>query len=529
MSVELRKYRYSEDVKNYFAGGTNRPTFVDKIILNHIAIDGFPSYSEEFKNQFDSFNFTFGDFTIKFSLLQPELSYNSNSLGTFLEEDINDHCIICKITLPNKIIIGFIDIEAIWFNKTTNQNRYDVQLTCYSALKELKDLGDKRPEAPASWHQGINAYLENCHFWTTQPLQCDVDTSYLDWNTLVGFQPTLVRSDIGNNIWGWMMTNNRLLNSGQVNEVTVWELFEDLCKFFGFVYKMEYAGEYASNLFGFKLSIGFRSSMFGSNLTSPVRLTNEYGFQKDNKYNKYIYFKFGQKTRVVGSISSRQFEWNTPDFGYGVIYDTAGNYYGVGSLPLVGGTAFENVIDKRGETRGNVYAVTNEAGQDLTFPIENVTEITASKYFNPSTDEGSLYSHWRLGLQGHYLYFSEPRYQFSPMNFSFPMMFQKPLITLSLSNTNQTVNGKANWFRTASSSIGNILDSMKDIFDNTAYQYQFLLKDNFKKIYKHELSTLSDSYNLFDEATINGATCRLVSLQDLNIQEQKITGWYEEV
>ncbi len=54
MSIELRKFRYSDSVKNYFGSGTNYPTFVDKIVLNHISTDGFPSYSKEFKNEFDN-------------------------------------------------------------------------------------------------------------------------------------------------------------------------------------------------------------------------------------------------------------------------------------------------------------------------------------------------------------------------------------------------------------------------------------------------------------------------------------------
>lgn len=529
MSIELRKYQYSEDVKNYFAGGTNRPTFVDKITLSQITIDGFPSYSEEFKNQFDNFNFTFGDFTIKFSLLQPETSYNGVTLKEFLGEILNDHCIACKITLPNKVLTGFVDIESIWFNETYNQNRYDVQITCYHPEKEFKDLAEKRPETPAVWFRGINQYLENCHFWTSVPIQCNVDTSYLDWENKVGFIPSLVRSDVYDNIWGWMIANNRLAFGGQTNEVTTWELFEDLCKFFGLVYKMDFDGERADNLWGFVFKVGFRSSMFGSSSSTPIITTNEYGFQKDNSFNKYIYFKYGQKTRVKGAIANREFEWNTSDFGYGVIYDSTGNNYGVGVIVPSGAGVIENAIDKRGEALGNQYVLINEDNEGIGFPIDQVTEITASKYFNPSTDENILFSHWRFGQNGHYNYFSEPYYWFSPMNFSFPMMFQKQPVNIWLDNTNQTVNGRGNWFRTINTTDGNIFNnSMKPILDNTAFQYQFLLRDNLKKLYKYELSTLNTSYSLFDEATINGDSCRLYSLQDLDIQEQKVTGIYEQ-
>lgn len=529
MSIELRKFRYSDEFKNYFAGGSYAPTFADKITLSHITIDGFPSYSEEYKNEFNEFNFVFGDFTIKFSLLQSETSDLGYSLKTFLTEDINDHCIAIKLTLPNKIISGFVDIGTIWVNETFSQNRYDVQFTCYPAEKEFRALGDKRPEVPASWFRDINGYLKHCHFWTIDLLTMRVDTSNLDWTSKVGFEPRLIRSDTLNNIWGWMLGQNQLYDSGQFDNVTTWSLFEDLCKFFGLIYKVAFGGDASGNKWYWNFYIGFRDTGFGSNTVTINTETYEYGFKRDPSFNRYIYFKFGQKTRVIGAIASRQFEWNSSDYGYGIIYDTLNNTYGVGYIVPVGSGTTDNVIDKRGDTRGNVYAVTTETANDLEFPIDQVTEITASKYFNPSTDEGSLYSHWRLGKNGHYLYFSEPRYNFSPMNFSFPMMFQSPLMNSPvLNNTNATVGGKGNWFRTANTSDDDVFSHTEAIMLNTANQYQFLLKENLKKKYRFRLSTLSETYNILDEASINSVDCSLIALQDYDIQNQKITGVFEE-
>ena len=110
------------------------------------------------------------------------------------------------------------------------------------------------------------------------------------------------------------------------------------------------------------------------------------------------------------------------------------------------------------------------------------------------------------------------------------MMFQKSITLLpQLNNANATVNGKANWFRTVNSSDDNIFGGMEAIMLNTANQYQFLLKDNLKKVYRYSLSTLTSNYNLFDKSTINGAECRLFGLENLDIQNQKVTGYYEEV
>ncbi len=528
MSIEIRKFRYSTEVKNYFGSGTNYPTFIDKIVLSHIHSEGFPSYSKEFKNEFDVFNFIFGDFEVKFSMLQPDTSDLGYNIAEFLSEDINDCVIVCKLAFPSENIVGFVDITSIWFNETFNQNRYDVKFTCYPPEKEFKDLGAKSPETPAAWFRNINGYLANCHFFTSPPVHLQVDTSNLDWVNRIGFEPTLLTSDLYNNIWGWCISNPYLYEQGQTNDSTVWELFEDLCKFFGLIYKVEYAGEFSGNLWGFKFYIGFRDTAFGTSEISPVYETVEHGYTKDPKYNKYIYFKYGQITRVVGAIENRQFIFNYPEFGYGIVYETGSSYTACGKLVVTAGTTIRDNLIGRTSSEDDYY-ILQESGEARYFPLRETTEIKASKYFNPTTDEGILYSHWRLGTFGEYIYFNSPYYPFAPMNFSFPMMFQKPLTSVHLNNSDQTVNGKGNWFRTSGLVVGNIYDGIKAIFEHTAQMYQFLLKDVYKKVYKNRISLLSGAYNLFDTTTIRGDEYRLYALTDYDIKERKITGLFEQV
>lgn len=524
MPIELRKYQYN-GVKNYFAGGLNRPTFVDKIIMQYV--QEFPSYSEEFENEFDNMNFVFGDFSLKFHISQTERSTNNKSIAGFLYDDIDNHVIVCKVTTPIKSFSGFVDISKSWWNETKQQNRYDVDISCYSTAKELYNLGQSAPKIPASWHRNFNDYIKQCHFWTQNPLQLKINTDYLDWNTKVGFEPWLLGSDIGNNIFGYFMTEPRLKFPDQINEVTTWQLFEDLCRFFGIVYKFELTDELADNIFGFTMFLGFRSTLFGSNAVTIQGETIEHGFTQTAQANKYVYFRWIKQTALQGQIGAREFIWASDNIGNGVVFNRDTTYACTGNLLPISDPPTNAGVNKN-ELWDGSYSVLDINGASANIPIADVTVIDASYYFNPTTQEGDNNTHWSYGRVAESEFWSEPYHRFRPKNFSFPAMFAMPNGVVTL-NQVETLNATQHQFFRLVDNNQTIYFNVRLIYEHCANENRFLLNDRLLEMYRFDLTFQNTNYKIFDTATIRNKDYALYKIESLNLATKRGVGVFKEL
>jgi len=231
-SIEIRKYEYQEDrAKNYFAS----PTYIDGITLSRILIDGFPIFNEEFANQFDSFEYKASDYDLVFSRLEDTLTTTlSDSLETFLSTDLDNHCLVCKVTIGDKTFGGLIDVNSITFIDDLTSDGYRIKITIFSLAKEFSQFAQGRPNSPtpAPYHN-INGYIlsgRNYFFNGIDdigmPLYMNIDSSGLDWVTRVGYEPILVKE-----LWAHIVT------VGFADNATTWKLFLDLCTSFGLIYK----------------------------------------------------------------------------------------------------------------------------------------------------------------------------------------------------------------------------------------------------------------------------------------------------
>jgi hypothetical protein len=540
MPIEFRKYQFN-GVPNYFAHDDNsRPSFYDKIVLSSVKMEDSPIFSEEFENSLDAFNVTFGDFDLGFSQLQTETSDLGKNLRQFLTENIDNHCIVCKVTW-GKVFGGMVDLSATWFNDTYKDGLYDVKVQVYSFARELKDLGDSAVREPAIMYGRFTDYMNECHFATQRPLQLKVDTSNLNWAG--GIEPYLVTELLS---WFHNEVGNRVKKLGQLSEYTRWMMFDDLCKFWGMIYKMEITAERADQLWEVTMYLAFRDTGFGDSVSHTLSvIENQHGLDINKATNKWVYFKYIQCSNVFytqpGYFTANDISYNNPNLGLGIfksIDDEYRIYGGIYGTPpyFLAGLISKGSIDPYNqliEATAGFYKLRDAyvPNQEVDIPIKDVVEIEANYYLNPSTQEGNNNTHWSYGYPSDAYSFTYPRWSFMPKNFSFPAMWTWHNYHTPFHATQAgTLSGdRHQYFYTIYYDNFSPYSGLSAIWQRVITNWLFVVTGAIKKVMQLKLSLLTGLiYKLFDTTIKNGATYVLYKLTNLDIRNREVDSYWKE-
>lgn len=233
MDVTIIKYRESDidnRVKNYF----DFPISVDSIHLTQCMIEGFPIYSEEIDNQDTAMSVIAGNFTIRFSLLQTDLSENGKNILKFFESDADtrNNLFIIGVKINGKNILGKIIPPNIKIDLNPRSDGWFVELNCIELTTELRNYLDTRYlqwlGTPIPDHTLFDDFLLSQYF-NSMPAYCH-RINNLNTNTRCGF-----------NVYFSSYALSYTIMYNYPN-LTVWNLLDDLQRGIGINWKLEWDG-----------------------------------------------------------------------------------------------------------------------------------------------------------------------------------------------------------------------------------------------------------------------------------------------
>lgn len=517
MQIEIKKYKYRTSTNNIAGSLRNyfeNPTYVDKIIFNEIYDEGFPIFNEEWNDEYDDFELRAGDFDLVFSLLQNVTSSNGKTIENFFSEDINNHCLVAKITLDSKIFGGLIDISSIKFNYTFIENRYDIQFTVFSFTKEFATFTNHKPPRPALLINSINDY-----FWfgwrkeTNEllPSYFYVDTSRLNWIAKCGYEPVLITP-----LW------QRIFDEGRANECTSWGLFEDLCKAFGIIYKFDfyhhnYFGEYISIV----LKLAFRDEGFSDSNLSVNLMTHEEGFKLYRQSKRWQIFK----TMKTASITTGEPEGD--EIFYGTIFDAEKMHTCDGHI---GETM--NFTEEHFRNQNGVLLAIGFPPPYETKYIEDCNIIEFNYYFNTMFYETNYRRHYLIteysqGKVDHF-FANTVNDRLFPKVVSFPRMWTHPVYTIESWQQGLFGGYRLSFVgvRNTSHDIHNWWYKLEEQRLRKSYEH---LINSLKKTLNAKISLINSyNINLFDKTIIGNYEYQLQRLRNLDLNNNEVdTEWLE--
>jgi len=504
-SIEIRKYEYQADrAKNYFAS----PTYIDGIVLDKILIDGFPIFNEEFANQFDSFEYKASDYDLVFSRLENTLTtVNSDTLETFLSTDLDNHCLVAKVTIGDKTFGGLIDVNSISFIDDLTSDGYRIKVTIFSMAKEFSQAVMAQPNQPSFQVNPFNQYIKATNISGTGeaffetidgeklPSYVTINTDNLNWVSRVGYEPVLI-----NELWAFLIINER------TNGAVCWKLFEDLCTSFGIIYKFDITGN-SGNYFTVQMSLAFRDTGFTSSTISVNWLHRERGFISDINANVIQCFKHQKAGDIIGS-GTVPIQVNEDHF-YGTVFNKDDIATYDGDVPS--GYSFEEGIYKNGDGISLV-----KLNDPFPFSVTDKVNFVEMNYYFPPNYYSTTWRYYVLGNSSDGWY-SDPNIR-KPKYISFPRMFTKQGYTV----TEQTVINQTHNI-TYIAHPNNIHTVWEDLIENTGGTcYPYLLQ-TFKKYVSGKISLLSDfNVNLFNKITVNSETYTIYKLSNLDYANREV-------
>lgn len=494
--IEIRKYEYLPNrAKNYFAS----PAYIDGITLDNILIDGFPIFNEEFANQFDSFEYKASDYDLVFSRLENTLTTTLNqSLEAFLSTNLDNHCLVAKVTIGSKTFGGLIDVNSISFIDDLTSDGYRIKITIFGLAKEYSLATQGKPAVLfGDINLVITQVLGFCvDGFAIDPFYRTFEQSKANFVTRIGYNPVIISE-----LWSFIQ------NSSQFNNVVAWKLFEDLCTSFGLIYKFEITGDY-SNYFIINISIAFRDTGFSSDTISVNWLHRERGFISDINANVIQCFKH-QKEEPI-SAGTQPATPNETHF-YGTVFNknditTADGYVYV----ISGGTGEESLY-----SNGDGVTI-NKLSNPFPFDtVDKVNFIQMNYYFDiryaGSSGQWIYYilvdGDARLG----WLTTRQPKY------ISFPRMFTKAGYVIGGESNLTTHNPRA------ISHPENIHTLWATLIENTGGACYPYLLSTFKKFVSGKISLLNDfNVNLFNKITVNEETYTIFKLSNLDFNNKEV-------
>lgn len=500
-SIEIRKYEYQASrAKNYFSS----PTFIDGITLNRILIEGFPIFNEEFVNEFDSFEYKASDYDLVFSRLDSTLTTSSQTLEYFLSNELDNHCLVCKVTIGGKVFGGLIDINSIKFIDNLDSDGYKIKITIFSMAKEFALATEGKQRQPSFTTHRINDFLKeksvsNCMFYTVDsqvlPNYVDINTDNLDWVSRVGYEPVLVHE-----LWA------HIVNAGLADSASCWKLFQDLCTGFGLIYSFSYGGD-VGNYFEITLSVAFRDTGFSGNALSINWLNRERGFVSDINANVIQCFKHQKAAGLLAINAELDIDEN---HFYGTVFNKDDITTADGDVYSVGGGIGEEGLFSNGDG-----LTINKLNDPFPFNVsDKVNFIEFNYYFSPyystgGTGVGSfVFGDARGG------FFDGVRYK---KYISFPRMFTKAGYTITEITT--TGNRKTSYIAHPEG----IYELWYDLVHNTAGLCYLYLLQTFKKSVNGKISLMSDfDVNIFDKITVNAEQHTIYKLSNLDFAERTV-------
>ncbi len=503
-SIEIRKYEYQASrAKNYFAS----PAYIDGINLTRISIDGFPVFNEEFANEFDSFDFKASDYDLVFSRMENTVTTTlSQSLETFLSTDLDNHCLVCKVTIGSKVFGGLIDVNSIVFIDDLAGDGYKLKLTIFSIAKEFSQAVQGKPFQPRLETTFINNFLRTTSTVSQTPLfaligeerlpeYIFVNVNNLDWYNRLGYEPVLITE-----LWAFMCDNDR------TEGVVIWKLFEDLCATFGIIYKFDFTGNFG-NYFEITMSLAFRDTGFTSETIDINWLTRERGFISDINANVIQCFKHQKEEPLsTGTLPAAP---NETHF-YGTVFNkdeitTADGFV----YTLAGGTGEESLY-----SNGDGVTI-NKLINPLPFDVVDKVNFVEMNYYFDCRYGGSA-AQWVYYV----LVDGDARLGWLTTRFakyiSFPRMFTKAGYVIGGESNITTHNPRA------ISHPENIHTLWENLIENTGGAcYPYLLQ-TFKKYAKGTIQMPEDfDINLFNKFSINHETYTIFGLRNLDLNKRE--------
>lgn len=500
-SIEIRKYEYqSTRAKNYFAS----PTYIDGITLNRITIEGFPIFNEEFANQFDSFEYKASDYDLVFSRLEDTLTTTlSDSLETFLSTDLDNHCLVCKVTIGDKTFGGLIDVNSIVFIDNLDSDGYKIKVTIFSIVKEFALFAQGSPPHPQGNTLTFNEYIlgNTSVIWRgldeeTVPIYMRFDSNLMNWVSRVGYEPEIVRE-----LWASLIDNDF------ANDCSTWKLFEDLCTAFGLIYKFDFANDYG-DYFQIVMSVAFRDTGFSGDTVSVNWVDRQRGFISDLNANVIQCFKFMKRAEIIGTgtVPIRVDE----DRFYGTVFDKE-------RIETYDGNLTDPTAQEEGMIKnGDGLTILKENG---VFPFsftDKVNFVEMNYYFPTNYYVNNAWNYWVMAQDINGWYTTPQNRQAKYI--SFPRMFTKSgyeWLEYNFLNLPHDI--------TIIRHADNIHTLWSDLVHNTGGTcYPFLLQ-TFKKYVSGKISLMDDfNVNLFDKIVVNGETYTIFKLSNLDFQNREV-------
>lgn len=503
--IKIKKY----EGENYFSN----PTLIDTLELDKVTIEGFPVYNEEFENKFDSFSIKSDDFTIKFSMLQTDLSTLGKNIEDFFKLDPYNKLFAVRVNY-GKTIGGIIDINSLEINKSYAVGEWSVTFKVYGFESELYTLAQQPPVKITNG--SLNSFFNVTNYWLfwsllQKPIYFNVDTSNLNWNTKIGFEPHLVYE-----LW------NEIIDAGRTTDTKRWDLFTDLLKAYGLVFKIEVDGFNENNYFFVDMRLYFRNEGNGDEVEIDVEDTFIQGFQKNPAVNKWIFFEFWQRREFL----------DVP-FRLGSLFDGT-NHYELTDKPLLGAsnpvatsTMYETV-----DFNGNpIYFVRFSATiNNLALPVGEVEVVEFSNYYDTVFGRESLQL-----TQYNYVIMDNPSPVQNIVNFlygngggerwmSFPAMWIKSgysIDTIDLPTLRPRYKVVNNLNGTSA--------NQDLIMTNTQEQWLELTASTIPMTYTLGLSLLNKfDYKIFDYTFIEGNVCILYKLSNLDLPQRRVQSYWKQ-
>lgn len=491
-TVEIRKYSSN----TYF----DNSSLYDKITIEFLEEDGFPSYSEKFENKFDAFKVESSEFSININLLGDELSNLGYNIREFLSSNFTNKTVAVKVSMDTKIIGGILTQDNVNFNDSYPENNY-VKITVIGFDNDLYDIAQKKPHQPVynPYDNKFSVFINYRLFWhaTNKPMHFNIISNDLNWNLKLGFEPQLIHE-----VWDLIVVN------GRANDITNWDLFLDLLKYYGIIYRIEIKDDYILDHFKLEMQLTFRSEPFISEIVEIETTDNQNGFEINKSVKKWQFFKLyhqkGDENIVWGTFFNE--DVNETVKGQ-AIPSSSGVYIGV---------CFKEQNEKEYRIQNQNHTYFNT----LNIPFDDVNEVEFSKYFD------NLFYYAGGFINNYYILISdliEYTYDeaFAKRNYSFPALWTKPNYVITF------YPGFSFWYLISHSS--NVYEITEDIWNNLSNEWKFLCEDVIIKVYELTLSLIEKfDYKLFNRTIINGITYILYELSNLNFTEKEIKSYWKE-
>lgn len=510
MIIEIRKYKKrdgSNAINNYF----DRPNLIDSIILTEVHEDGFPIFNEEFENEFETFSLLSSDFDLRFSLLQENFSKKGKTIEQFFQTDISiDHCLVAKIQLDEKVIGGIIDLSRIEIDYSF-PTRYDVKITMFSIENEFNAFCQGKLFQPLATVNYLNNYVfgygGNYFFRGINgeflPMYILFNTTKLNWEQKIGYHPVLVNELV------WRLMNPGNGEASRFDDVTVWDLFQDLCKKHGIIYKFNFEGNdiniSGNQYFRIVMHVSFRDTGFSNNNITLDFKTHKQGYKKDEQVNKWQFFKMAEERGDANVVFGEFFN------GTNVIPVRGKDWY-------IAEGGYIEVCFKDNEN----YRIQDEHYpyfNTFNIPVDEVNEVTFSKYFDCRFFTGSF------PFNANQIIFTNDTSHvldgvFAQKNYSFPAMWTKV-------GYQYQDFGSFQFFITIKHA-DDVFELQKRLWANIPNQYKFLL-GAFRRILNVKATLLkSFNINLFDKTIVGDYEYVLQRLRNLDLQNRDVdTEWVE--